>query len=142
MSQNPCLKKRNDLYVTIIYILCVIHLKHGLNTNFILRGTYWIIIVLGGTLISYCKVDQLFKASLMYTKQMAYDNVAMRQRAEMLLQATDNFGTVFNSFDDPFNIDLVVEQVQMEFPHVALYRVKRRINDVRMALRKSVRQHE
>lgn len=74
----------------------------------------------------------------MYTKQMAYDNVAMRQRAEMLLRATDNFGAVFNSFDDPFNIDLVVEQVQMEFPHVALYRVKRRINDVRMALRKSV----
>lgn len=74
----------------------------------------------------------------MFTKRMASDNTAMRQRAKMLLQATDNFGTIPNSFDDPFSISLVVEQVHEEFPHVALYRVKRRINDVRMSLRKPV----
>ncbi len=69
----------------------------------------------------------------MYTKKMSDDNTAMRQRAKMLLQAT---GPEPNSFDDPFNFDLVVERLQAEFPHVASYRVKRRVNDMRMSLRR------
>ena len=64
----------------------------------------------------------------MYTKRMADDNVAMRQRAKMLLQT----GTI----GDPDHIDLVVEIIQAKFPDVELHRVKRRVNDVRMSLRK------
>lgn len=67
----------------------------------------------------------------MYTKQMANDNAVMRQRARMLLQATDNFGASPNAFDVPFNIDIVIEQLQLEFSHVPLHRIKRRVNDAR-----------